>query len=156
MSADEREKRADEREKRRHEGAKRHIIGVFGENNGNETSNFVGTNRDHVTTLIEELRQQFQQRLKALKSELVASKHEQQQVLASAMVKLPKRIKNMSVREFNSEFNCDLVNMVKAVREEDVSKKRDRDATETPSPMRQGGVKLQTASRTVRRGEAIL
>ena len=129
-------------------------MGHFSESNGNE--NFVGTDSKHVTAVIEELRKEFKNRLAGLKVEFVASKSKQQQVLAASMAKLPKSVKSMSIREFNALYKCDLISMVQAVREDEMSKKRVRDATETPAPTRQGGMQLQAAPRTVRRGEAVL
>ena len=121
---------------------------------------------EQVNALITDLRKEFVQRLDVLQAEYVASKNKQQQVLASGMVKLNKNIKSMTVREFNALYKCNLLQLVQAVRENNnnnsantssPSKKRDRGMTaETPSHQ---GIKLkqpQSASRTVRRGEALL
>ena len=138
------------RQERRREATKRQIMGVF-RNNGNSS--------DMAALAIAELKQQYQQRIEVLKTELDTSKSKQQQVMAAGMVKLSKTIKNMPVREFNALYKCDLLKLVQAVRDEQEAgnKKRSRVPAETPSSSRQGrGSKLlETPSRASKRGERL-
>jgi uncharacterized protein YaaQ len=90
-----------DRSERVREATKRQVMGGFMDGGAGE-SNIVGTNCEHVSALMEDIKAQFNQRLESLQGDVTASKNNQQQVYASAMVKLSKNVKRMKVREFNA------------------------------------------------------
>lgn len=142
------------------EAAKRQILGMYVEDGAKETK-IVGTNRDHMSMILEELKGRLQQQLEGLKADYNTGKSKQRQVLTSGMTKLKKNVKTMTVSEFNWLFKSNLIDSIKRVREEHskkppLSKKRDRMEAETPEPVRRSHRNLETPSRTVRRGEAML
>jgi len=143
------------------EAAKRQILGVYDENGPNK-ANIVGANRDHLSMILEELKAQLDQQVEGLKADYTTGKSKQSQVFTSGMAKLKKNVKHMKVSEFNGLFKCDLITLVKRVRDDSthnkppLSKKRDRMETETPAPTHRSQRNMETPSRTVRRGEAML
>jgi hypothetical protein len=124
-------------------------------------ANIVGTNCEHVSALLEDIKAQFNRRLEGLQADVTAAKNAQQQVYASAMVKLSKNVKRMNVKEFNALYKCSLLDIVRSIRDEQGSnagttKKRERMEVETPSAaVRRSNRTVQTPSRTVRRGEVL-
>jgi uncharacterized protein YaaQ len=124
-------------------------------------SNIVGTNCEHVSALMEDIKSQFNQRLESLQGEVTTSKNAQQQMYASAMVKLSKNVKRMKVREFNALYKCSLLDIIRSICDEQGqlaagTKKRDRMEVETPSAaVRRSSRNLLTPSRTLRRGEVL-
>ena len=110
-----------------------------------------------LAALLDELNHQFQIRLDALRDDLQDGKNQQQQAYASGMLKLPKSLRSMRVSEFNALYKMDLLQAARRIRE-GVGKKRDREqpiVAETPNPTRPHK-KLETPSRTARRGEILL
>jgi uncharacterized protein YaaQ len=149
-----------DRSDRVREATKRQIIGGFMDAGAGD-SNIVGTNCEHVSALMEDIKAQFNQRLEALQADVTASKNNQQQVYASSMVKLSKNVKRMKVREFNALYKCSLLELIRSICDEKgqfatATKKRDRMEVETPSAaVRRSNRNLETPSRTLRRGEVL-
>jgi uncharacterized protein YaaQ len=149
-----------DRSERVREATKRQVMGGFMDGDGGD-SNIVGTNCEHVSALMEDIKAQFNQRLESLQGDVTASKNTQQQVYASAMVKLSKNVKRMKVREFNALYKCSLLDIIRSICEDQgplaaATKKRDRMEVETPSAaVRRSSRNLQTPSRTLRRGEVL-
>lgn len=114
-----------------------------------------GIGRLQVEAVQDDLRSQFNQRLETLKTDCLGAKNKQKQAYASSMLKFPKNIKTMKVSEFNALYKCDLIEIVKRIRSRELSQSRDMGDLETPQPLRRSQRKLQTPSRTVRRGEVM-
>lgn len=128
-------------------------------------TNIDGSNPEHVTALLDDLKVEFNKQLEALKADVMSAKNMQQQAFASGMVKLPKKDKSLSIAEFDKTYGCDLITIMKNIRDEQVlaqrpaSKKRERLENEikTPAPVRRSHrCGMRTASRTIRRGEKVL
>lgn len=151
------------RNERVREATQRQIMGGFLNEQANEadasnSNKIVGSNCEHVSALLEDLKAQFNQRIEAMHAEAMDAKNTQQQVYASGMVKLSKNVKRMSVREFDALYKCSLVGIARNIRDEysfAASKKRDRMAVETPTAVRRSSRNIMTPSRTVRRGEVL-
>jgi hypothetical protein len=158
---------------------KRQILGNF---SAKPTSCSIdGSNADHVKMMIDELEGKFDQIVAFLKSDLDDCKLEQEEALSTGLIKLPKAIRNMTVREFNQQHGCDLLALLKskdgvvmassasghpksasaAALVDTTGKKRDHQmaVTETPAPRTRPNnnqVGSLTALRTARRGEGLL
>jgi hypothetical protein len=145
------------RHERVREATKRQIMGGF-MNEDSGDSKIVGNSCENVSSLLEAIKAQFNERLDSLQSKVSVSKSNQQQLYASGMVKLSKNVKRMTVGEFNALYKCSLLDIVRSIRDEcgPASKKRDRMEVETPSAsVRRSSRNLETPSRTVRRGEVL-
>lgn len=150
----------------RREAAKRRMQGNFNDDSSasmaNEDSPVDGSNPDHVRLLLEDLDAKFQTHLELLNADLFTLKNEQKSVHNTGMMKLPKSIRQMTIREFNQAHSCDILSLLKSkdgvqMMPTNGFKKRDRmPVLETPAPTKfraQQGP--GTILRTVRRGEAI-
>eukprot|EP00536_Pseudo-nitzschia_multiseries_P000519 jgi/Psemu1/178859/e_gw1.6.135.1 len=154
---------------------KRQILGNFQPGNPSSSSSSTkidGSNTDHIKMLIEGLQEKHDQMIAFLKSDLDDCKLEQEEVLSTGLIKLPKAVRNMSVRDFNRQHGCDLLALLKSKDGVVVSKNNitslntNRTATgpdankkrcyETPAPqMRRAGAHMGSVLRTARRGEGI-
>lgn len=119
-----------------------------------------GTNPDQVRLLLEDLDLHLKQKQEIITADMETGKQEQQQLYFSGMMKLKKDVKKMTVRDFNAQYNCDLLQMLKDVASCAVmGKKRTHMDMETPAPGK-GSKKAimtpSTRSRTVRKGEPVL
>ena len=154
----------------RREAAKRRMKGNFKEESSAsaniDDSPVDGSNPDHVRLLVEDLDAKFQTHLELLSADLFTSKNEQKSVYNTGMMKLPKSIRQMTIREFNQVHSCDLLSILKskdgvqkmAPAAADGFKKRDRmpPVLETPAPTKFRAQQAPgTLLRTARRGEAI-
>lgn len=112
--------------------------------------------RDHLSLVLQDLEESLNDRLSLLASETSKAKDAQKQVHVKSMVKIRKQVRGMSVRQFNETYGCDLLQLLKMPTSSSANKKRIRpEALATPAPSRQGKAVPMTASRTVKRGEAI-
>ncbi|KAG7369658.1 cell division cycle-associated protein 8 [Nitzschia inconspicua] len=154
---------------------KRQILGNFSSHT-NSPVPVDGSNSEHIKMLITQLEQKYDQIVIALKSELENYKMEQEEVQSTGLIKLPKAVRNMTVKEFNQHHSCDLlallkskdgVHVVKNKSENNgpvtsfmvdaACKKRDfqqHAIMETPAPRSRQNVPA-TAVRTARRGEGL-
>ncbi|CAB9500301.1 expressed unknown protein [Seminavis robusta] len=147
------------------EATKRQIVGVLTDTTNNRKSSTVvdGSDPTHVSLMIQDLQRDFDRRLDAIKSEMLACKQDQYQAHCKGVIKIPKPTRSMTVKEFNQKYNCSLLDLLQNVRAHAsegfasipaaVCGKRER--LETPIPFR-GNRTVQTPStiiRTVRRGE---
>lgn len=124
-----------------------------------------GCNRQQIELLVEDLKQQLSQQIHVLMTESEKGKQEQTQVYFSNMLKLPKNVKKMTIRDFDAAHKCKLLEMItltsSTVATAAAAKKRVRPATitdlETPAPVRRPHDHrlLTTPMRTVKKGEAI-
>lgn len=84
-------------------------------NNHTTTTTMNGTNSEHVQLLIAGLVKQHEQMVAFLKSDLDDNKLEQEEVLSTGIMKLPKSIRTMSVKDFNSQHQgCNLLALLKS------------------------------------------
>ena len=162
----------------RREAAKRRMKGNFiddpsasASNNNDGDSPVDGSNPDHVRLLVEDLDAKFRTHLELLNADLFSLKNEQKSIHNTGMMKLPRSIRQMTVREFNLVNSCDLLSILKSkdgVQMASVGtagaaaanagfKKRDRmPVLETPAPTKFRAQNAPgTVLRTVRKGEAI-
>ena len=166
------------------EATKRQIVGVltdttnsFGDALFGEKSAAVdGSDENHVSLMIEDLTRGLNRKIDAIKLEMMECKQEQHQTHFKAMMKIPKTTREMTVREFDQKYNCNLLDLLQYVRANAVShdhivNREDtasikvvpaticgkRDRFETPAAFR-GRRPVQTPAtvRTVRRGEMVL
>ena len=122
-----------------------------------------GSNSDHVKLLLEDLKTKYDQMTALLKAELVDTKMQQEEALSAGLMKLPKSIRQMSVREFNRSYKCDILSLLKSkdgVKEVKAMapKKRDHNivVAETPAPRSRNPTAPNSVLRTARRGEGLL
>jgi hypothetical protein len=152
----------------RREAAKRRIMGTFMEEPSNSNTNSAnqatvdGSNPDHVRLMIEDLDTKFQQHLELLNADLFRLKKDQKQVHSTGMMKLPKPVRQMTIREFNQMYSCNILSVlkskdgVKQVARENSFQNRERmPVLKTPAPMRARTQAPGTILRTARKGEAI-
>lgn len=145
---------------------KRQILSNFeSKTNGGNDSKIDGTNVHHVRLLIAGMKEKHDQLVAFLKSDLEDNKLEQEECLSTGLIKLPKAIRNMSVKDFNRQHNCDLLallkskdgvvlssNAQKSKNSPDANKKR---MYETPLPSMRRPPQINTILRTARRGEEL-
>ena len=150
---------------------KRQILGNFSGQPGgnNDSSKIDGTNIHHVRLMIDGMQEKHDQMVAFLKSDLEDNKLEQAECLSTGLIKLSKSVRNMSVRDFNRQYKCDLLALLKSKDgvvlsgaslpaagkppTMDINKKR---CYETPAPRMQRPAQLNTIMRTARRGEDLL
>jgi hypothetical protein len=139
-----------------------------------------GSNPDHVKMMIDELQGKYDKIVSVLQSELEDSKMVQEETLSTGLLKLPKAVRNMTVKEFNQQHSCDLLAILRSkdgvvvaskmnsqnpsgnasvassIATEAAGKKRDYQMSgmETPAPYRRND-QPTTAMRTARRGEGL-
>jgi hypothetical protein len=73
-----------------------------------------GSNADHIRSMIEGLQEKHDQMSAFLKSDLDDCKLEQEEVLSTGLIKLPKSVRNMSIKDFNQQHSCDLLSILKS------------------------------------------
>ena len=147
---------------------KRQILGNFsGENGGkNEAPKIDGTDKEHVRLLLEGLQKRYDHLVADLKSELEDNKFDQDECLSTGLIKLPRAVRNMSVRDFNRQHSCNLLALLKSKDGVvvagpapknpsgiDANKKR---CYETPAVRMRRPPQLGSILRTARRGEGLL
>jgi len=67
-----------------------------------------------MQVMIGGLKEKHEQLLVFLKSELEDCKLEQEEVLSTGLMKLPKAVRNMSIQAFNAQHSCDLLSLLKS------------------------------------------
>jgi hypothetical protein len=152
---------------------KRQILGNFSSHT-NSPVTVDGSNADHVTMMINDLDEKYKQIIHSLESELENYKMEREETQSTGLIKLPKAVRNMTVKEFNKQYSCDLLalfcvndavqtfkpNYASGVSSTDdaAGKKRDfqHAVLETPAPLIRRQNVVATAVRTARRGEGLL
>jgi hypothetical protein len=123
--------------------------------------------------VIDGMQEKHDQMVAFLKSDLEDNKLEQEECLSTGLIKLPRAIRNMSVRDFNRQHNCDLLALLKSkdgvvlssitappaaagkppVMADANKLKR---CYETPLPRMRRPAQMNTIMRTARRGEGLL
>lgn len=119
-----------------------------------QSPKFDGSQRDHVEALIHDFRREHEQQMKNIEMEADKQKQKQKQLHAKEMVRIPKSVKQMSVDDFNLLYQCDLLQMIRET---------DGAASTTTAvlpvglqtPSFKSKMKMETPSRTIRRGEGI-
>jgi len=97
--------------------SKRQILGntgVGGVGSSSSSSAMDGRNSDHVKLMIAGLKEKHDQMIAFLKSDLDDCKLEQEEVLSTGFMKLPKAVRTMSIKAFNSKHSCDLLSLLKS------------------------------------------
>lgn len=115
--------------------------------------------KEHLSLIIQDLQDSLNDRLAILASDTLKAKDAQKQSWFQSVVKIRKSVKGMTVKEFNEAHGgCDLLALlsVPVATASSANKKRDRaHELKTPAPSK-GPKSINTISRTVKRGEAIL
>lgn len=160
------------RTERRRDATKRQIMGALKDDKNDEhstassshkpaeflyKSSIDGSNPSQVKLLIEDLREKVIQQQELLKTQAETGKKEQLGSFLCGMVKLSSRNKHQTVKEFNKEHNCNLLEILGNSGVGAAGKKRIRPNLELETPAPVISKKAQaTPSRTVARGEAVL
>lgn len=127
----------------------------------NELNNGRVINDEAVQSAVDDMKLQFMQRLQPLKDDASYAINKCQQIHAANMVKIPRNVKNMTIEEFDAVYHCDLLNLMKGIRSNysqsshPPSTKQMRHqqlVSETPEMSGRARGRLQTPSRTVRKG----
>lgn len=114
----------------------------------------VGT--EVVRSAIENIKYLLSQKIQPLKEDAAYSINECQQIHATNLLKIPKNAKNMKIEEFDAIYHCDLLSLVKRIRDEYSSmesssvENRRQIVSETPSMAIRNNRSLYT--QTVRKG----
>jgi hypothetical protein len=131
------------------------------ENNKNESSKCNDVNAVFVQSSIDDMKEQFKQRIQPLKDDASYAINKCQQIHAANMVKIPRNVKNMTIGEFDAVYHCDLLQLIKDIRKDnsqihqplaDKTSRHQQLVSETPDVGSRSGRRLQTPSRTVRKG----
>ena len=168
------------RTERRRDATKRQILNALDDASSSSCSNHKpaeylvshldGTNASHIQGLIQDLSEKVSRQQNVLVSEAATGKKEQLGTHVIHMMKLSSRVKKMTVREFNQEYKCNLLESIMTTVNTAGGKKRIRPITttttttapasttelETPAPHRLAKAAQATPSRTVKRGEQVL
>lgn len=135
-----------------------------------------GTNRNHVSMMIQDLERGLTKQLAAIETDMLTCKQEQLEAHNKGMMKIPKGVREMTVQDFNKKYGCNLLELLHTAKsnvtgtasadtamEATMKKmpapmcgKRDR-VFETPA-LNRGIRPMQTPGgtmRTVRRGEKL-
>ena len=138
---------------------KRQIMGVLSDNSNSSSSSSVNLRKkDHLVAFLQDAHDQLETEKDKLTNETNKAKQELKQTHAAGMLKLAKSIKKMTIREFNQQYNCNLLEVVFANRSivPSNAKKRIRNELETPAAKKTNLNNLpNTLTRTVHRFEAL-
>ena len=153
----------------RAEQYKRQIVGVLMDSTNSSVSSASktvgvvdGTDKNHVSMMIEDLKNGLNKKLDAIRTDMLTCKQDQYQAHCSGMMKIPKGIREMSIKDFNAKYNCNLLEMLQtakinatgqAARDFPAPVCGKRDRFETPAPHRGRPMQTPGTIRTVRRGE---
>lgn len=148
--------RAHQNQQRHYNASKKHILGGWGDDQSTEID---GANEEHVKTLLEDLETRRDQIVALLKTELADNKLQQQEALSAGLMKLPRAIRHMTVRDFNQAHGCDILAVLKSKDgvQPPLQKKRDFNTSvmETPAPRTRNGRAPNSVLRTARKGEGL-
>lgn len=160
--------------------AKRQILGNFAAKATSSPVPIDGSNAGHVKSIIDDLQAKYDEIITLLKSDLEDCKGQQEEAHKTGLIKLPKSVRNMAVKEFNDAYGCNLLALLKSKDGVVLAKSSMKSATaaaaassvaghkrdlpnstasglETPAPTRRNpAAGSQTALRTARRGEGLL
>ena len=158
---------------------KNQILSNFTSTQTNSPVPVDGSNPQHIQMMIKDLQQKYDQMVLFLRSEMENCNLESEAALSTGMMKLPKDVRKMTVKDFNQHYSCDLLALLKSkdgVRKSNKKKasataaavsehaaaaaagqKRDyqHSSMETPAPRKRGQDVPATAVRTARRGEGL-
>ena len=95
----------------RQEAAKRQILGVFGETPPSEDG-FDPADKSHVEAMLEDVETELQGRLQSLRADRDQARLDLKSAHSSAMVKLPTRVRHMTVADFDKNYNCRLLDLL--------------------------------------------
>lgn len=131
--------------------------------NVNDASHFDGSNIEQVNALFQDLDTRFDNICSILKEELVQHKRQQEEMLSTELIKLPRSIKQMTVKDFNSMHGCDLLAILKSKdgviptqKTNLIPMKRNFNSVMSTPAIRPSNPANQTSVlRTVRKGEGI-
>jgi hypothetical protein len=147
-----------EQKQRVYTSAKKKILGAWTEDEYPSVQ-VDGTNPEHIKCLLEDLAIRRDQIVAILKTELVDNKLQQEEALAAGLIKLPKAIRQMTVRDFNQSHGCDILAILKSKDGVQLAapKKMDVDTRilETPAPRPRNANAPNSILRTARRGEGL-
>ena len=144
---------------------KRQIMGVLSDvSNSNSSSSNSSSSvnlrkKDHLVAFLQDAHDQLETEKDKLTNETNKAKQELKQIHVAGMLKLAKSIKKMTIREFNQQYNCNLLEDVFAPGSTVPSnaKKRIRNELETPVAKKINLNQVpNTLTRTIHRGEALL
>jgi hypothetical protein len=149
---------------------KRQILGGFSNNQTNSPVPVDGSNPQHVQMMIKDLEQKYNQMVVSLRTGLEDYHVESEAARSTGLMKIPTAVRNMTVKDFNKKYSCDLLSLLKSKDGVRVSDKKPRSASEhagqkrdyqhsvmqTPAPRIRGQEIPATAVRTARRGEGLL
>ena len=93
-----------------HSATKRHIMRGWND----VEAGMDGSNPEHIKMLQADLKTKFNQIVANLKADAEDAKGQQEEALSLGLVKLPKAIRQMSVKEFNETHQCDLLALLKS------------------------------------------
>lgn len=157
-------------------GTKRHINnmtmggGSRSENNaGNADSSMLmdGADPETVRLLLEDIKAKLDKRLKVLETSLMTTQQTINNGYSMEMVKVPKSVKQMTVREFNQKHGCNILDLLKrndgvilsSASNSNPSNSLKRPlppVAETPAPRSRPAQDPGSILRTVKRGEQVL
>ena len=140
--------------------SKRQILDAWRDDKPGSEPEIDGSNEDHVKVLFEDLQGKFDRIVSLLKADLVDNKLQQEEALSAGLMKLPKSVRQMTVKDFNRANNCDILSVLKSKDGVQPSAVRKRDHTgtvaETPALRpRTNPSAPASIMRTARRGEGL-
>lgn len=119
-----------------------------------QSPKFEGNQRDHVEALVHDFRREHEQHMKNIQMEAEKEKQKQKQLHATEMVRIQKSVKQMTVDDFNTYFQCDLLQLIREAQcVVTTTAATLPEGLQTPSF--KSKMKMETPSRTIRRGEVI-
>lgn len=136
---------------------------VLGDLKKNDVSHFDGSNIEQVNALLQDLDSKFENICNVLKAELEQHKCQQEEMMTTELIKLPKSIKQMTVKDFNESHGCDLLAILKSkdgvIPTKNANlvpmKRNFNSVMSTPAIRPRNPANLTSAMRTVRKGEGI-
>jgi hypothetical protein len=146
-------------------GTTRCIMNMLSEDHQDNTADFFLKapssvdywDRNHMELILQELQESLENRITILKSQATKAKDAQKQCWVNATVKIRKSIKEMTIRDFNAHYNCDLISLL--LQKSDNTQRNKvlplETVASTPAPSKMVS-KSELAIRTVKRGEEVL
>ena len=111
--------------------------------------------KNHLTLVLQDLQESLESRLTILRLQTSKAKDAQKHCWMNATVKIRKSVKEMTVKECNLLYKCDLLKLLQEPLQASNKRRGLWNAMATPAPSKPSTA-MNTVTRTVKRGEAIL
>jgi len=128
------------------------IMGILSDMTNSNSNNVNLCNKNHLLAYLQDAHECLDSKKNELTKHVLKAKQELKQTHGAGMLKLSKAVKKMTIRDFNAQYDCNLLDIFATT---NTNKKRIRTELETPAAKKTSNCVPNTVTRTVQRGEAM-